>query len=169
MAKDSKASRQLHTKPKAKPKSKQPTHAQAVKKVDLWFSKVVRYEAADRHGIARCFTCGKQDHVTSLQCGHFASRRFWATRWDPDNCRVQCVSCNIYRSGEQWLFGCNLEREEPGRAHAVMQRALHHRAYKVAELVEMARVLKARAGVLASVKRVGHPAGREGGVGGAEE
>ena len=165
MAKDSKACRQLHTKPKAKPKGRKLTHAQAVKKVDLWFSKLVRYEAADRHGNARCFTCGKQDHVSNLQAGHFASRRFWATRWDQDNVRTQCVSCNIYRAGEQWLFGCALESEEPGRAHQVMRRAQQHRAFKVEELVELASRYKAAALLHASVKRVVHPTrGRDAGA-----
>ena len=32
------------------------------------------------------------------------SRKHYATRWDPDNVQVQCMGCNVYRYGEQYLF-----------------------------------------------------------------
>ena len=39
------------------------------------------------------------------------SRRFFSTRWDDKNCQVQCKACNIFRYGEQYLFGANLDKE----------------------------------------------------------
>lgn len=39
----------------------------------------------------KCFTCGV---TTDLEVGHFISRRFLATRWDLDNCHLQCKRCN---------------------------------------------------------------------------
>jgi hypothetical protein len=58
-----------------------------------------------------CYTCGKVDRWDKMDCGHFQSRANYLIRWDKDNCRVQCNSCNIFRKGEQDLFGRLLERE----------------------------------------------------------
>ena len=44
-----------------------------------------------------CYTCGKWS--TTLQNGHFIVRKYLATRWEEDNCRPQCVGCNIYGKG----------------------------------------------------------------------
>lgn len=81
-----------------------------VKKLDSIFSKYIRRRFAE-DDIATCYTCGKKDHWKNLQCGHFMSRRFFSTRWDDKNCQVQCKACNIFRYGEQYLFGANLDKE----------------------------------------------------------
>jgi hypothetical protein len=136
---DSKASKQLRKKAKAK---KPLTHAQLKKKVDEWFSKYIRYRASDKHGEAECYTCGKRDHVRNLQAGHFASRRYMATRWhDPEdghgNVQVQCIACNLYEQGRQWTFGRRLDEAVKGRAESIMQAAGRKRTYGVAELRQM--------------------------------
>jgi hypothetical protein len=53
-----------------------------------------------------------------MQNGHFQSRKHLATRFSEDgNCEVQCVGCNIFRSGEQYLFSLRLdEKYGEGRA-----------------------------------------------------
>ncbi len=40
-----------------------------------------------------------------MQAGHFQSRRFLSTRWHEENVQVQCVKCNMFNQGEQYLFG----------------------------------------------------------------
>ena len=77
------------------------------KELDKWFSLYVRLRDSI-NGITQCFTCGKVDHYKKLQCGHFQSRRHHATRWNERNCQVQCSACNVFRYGEQWKFGLNL-------------------------------------------------------------
>lgn len=74
---------------KSKPKKR--GIARLKKELDRIFSLYIRakYEK-------RCFTCGK---VGVLQNGHFIVRKYLATRWDEDNCRPQCVGCNIYGKG----------------------------------------------------------------------
>jgi len=37
------------------------------------------------------------------------SRKHLATRWDENNCQVQCVGCNVYKYGEQYKFSINLD------------------------------------------------------------
>lgn len=82
-----------------------------VKKLDEVFSQYIRLRNADAHGNTECFTCGKKDHWKKLQCGHFQSRKHYATRWDEVNCQVQCSACNVFRYGEQYIFGINLDKQ----------------------------------------------------------
>jgi hypothetical protein len=91
------------------PKSKKkPSRGKLVKKLDSVFSQYIRLkDSVD--GYATCFTCGKKDHWKKLQNGHFQSRKHYATRWDEQNCQVQCAGCNVFRYGEQFLFAKYLD------------------------------------------------------------
>ena len=44
-----------------------------------------------------------------MQCGHFQSRSFLATRFDEVNCQPQCVGCNMFKQGEQYKFSLGLD------------------------------------------------------------
>ena len=44
-----------------------------------------------------------------MQCGHFQSRSFLATRFDEENCQPQCVGCNMFKQGEQYKFSLYLD------------------------------------------------------------
>ena len=79
------------------------------KELDKWFSLYIRLRESTMDGVTQCFTCGKIDYHNKLQCGHFQSRRHLATRFDETNCQVQCVGCNMFKSGEQYKFGLNLD------------------------------------------------------------
>ena len=79
------------------------------KELDKWFSLYIRLRDATDEGLVQCFTCGKVAHYKKgMQNGHFQSRRYHSTRWDERNCQVQCVGCNMFKSGEQWQFGMQL-------------------------------------------------------------
>lgn len=56
-----------------------------------------------------CYTCGKP--AERLQCGHYISRQYLATRWSEQNCRPQCWGCNGYGKGQPLIFEENLKRE----------------------------------------------------------
>ena len=84
------------------------SRSKLVKKLDAVFSQYIRLkDSVDE--IATCFTCGKKDHWKKLQNGHFQSRKHYATRWDEQNCQVQCAGCNVFRYGEQFLFAKYLD------------------------------------------------------------
>lgn len=83
--------------------AKKPARKTIITKLDNIFSQYIRLRYS-KNEIAECVTCGKQDHWKKQQAGHFISRKHYATRWDEDNVQVQCVSCNVYRYGEQYLF-----------------------------------------------------------------
>jgi len=78
------------------------------KKLDKYFSLYIRLKNADSNGYNYCYTCNKRDYYKYLQCGHFISRKYLATRFDEDNCRPQCPACNVFRYGEQYRFGQKL-------------------------------------------------------------
>ena len=90
------------------------------KELDTIFSVFIRLRSANEYGMCQCFTCGKVGHYKTggMQNGHFQSRKHLATRFSEDgNCEVQCVACNIFRSGEQYLFSLRLdEKYGEGRA-----------------------------------------------------
>ena len=87
---------------KRKPRG-QLTPAKLKKELDRVFSLYIRgkYEKS-------CYTCGR---TGTLQNGHFISRQYLATRWDENNCRPQCVGCNIYGNGKPLDFEERLKKE----------------------------------------------------------
>ena len=89
---------------------RKPSRKNLVTKLDKVFSEYIRRRYAV-NDIAKCVTCGKKDHWKNLQAGHFISRKHYATRWNEENVQVQCVKCNVYRYGEQYLFGLHLGKE----------------------------------------------------------
>lgn len=109
------------------PKSKKkPSRSKLVKKLDAVFSQYIRLKNSV-DGYATCFTCGKKDHWKKLQNGHFQSRKHYATRWDEQNCQVQCAGCNVFRYGEQFLFAKYLDE----RFYAGLSDELYFKAKQI--------------------------------------
>jgi hypothetical protein len=73
--------------------------AKLIRKLDLWFSRVVRYRAAGKGGFAQCFTCSVIDSVVQMDNGHYLDRAWLGTRFHEDNCRIQCRKCNRLMTG----------------------------------------------------------------------
>jgi len=90
---------------------KKKTISKLKKELDQIFSVYIRIRESSDTGVAVCFTCGKTANWKILQNGHFLSRRFMATRFDEENCQVQCVTCNVFRNGEQYKFGVALDNK----------------------------------------------------------
>jgi len=94
----------------AKKPTRKPARKTIITKLDTIFSQFIRLRYS-KNEISECVTCGKKDHWKKLQAGHFISRKHYATRWNEDNVEVQCVGCNVYRYGEQYLFSKYLGQE----------------------------------------------------------
>lgn len=92
-------------------KKKSKSLAKYKKELDSIFSKYVRLVHADNDGIVSCFTCGKLFYWKKIQNGHFVSRQYLATRWSEDNCRPQCVGCNMFGNGKPLDFEERLKKE----------------------------------------------------------
>ena len=82
-----------------------------VKRLDQVFSLYIRLRDSNNQ-MVKCFTCEKVSHYRkNMQCGHFQSRAKYSTRWDPNNCEVQCYGCNVMQQGKQYQFGLNLDKK----------------------------------------------------------
>ena len=82
------------------------------KELDKWFSLYIRLREANEYGMVQCFTCGiVRGYKDGMQNGHFQSRKHMATRFDEENCQVQCIKCNIFDSGQQYLFSLRLDEK----------------------------------------------------------
>lgn len=92
--------------PRTAPRLKLKTVSFYKHKLDQIISKYVRLM-----GNGSCYTCGLVRDKLELQCGHFLSRQYNATRYDLDNLRPQCVNCNVWRRGNIAFFADNLIKE----------------------------------------------------------
>ena len=82
------------------------------KELDKWFSLYIRLREANEYGMVQCFTCGiVRGYKDGMQNGHFQSRKHLSTRFDEENCQVQCIKCNMYSQGEQFKFGLALDNK----------------------------------------------------------
>jgi hypothetical protein len=82
------------------------------KELDKWFSLYIRLREANEYGMVQCFTCGiVRGYKDGMQNGHFQSRKHMATRFDEENCQNQCIKCNIFDSGQQYLFSIRLDEK----------------------------------------------------------
>lgn len=86
----------MKTKPTTKRKKRK---VNLMAKLDTQFSLFIRARDAMSNGYAKCISCSKVHFWRDLQCGHYMSRRYMATRFDEDNCHAQCVACNMFNQG----------------------------------------------------------------------
>lgn len=108
-----------------------------IKKLDKVFSLYIRNKYA-KDEMVKCFTCDVWKHIKEMHCGHFISRVYYSLRWDEDNCRPQCPSCNLYHQGQQYEFGRRLEKEIGlGRIEQMMEIKSHPARFSIADYQDM--------------------------------
>lgn len=100
------------------------TVAQLKKKLDEVFSKHIRTKFS-REGKCACYTCSKVFLIKDIQCGHFVSRTYTSVRWDENNCRPQCVGCNIFGGGRPLDFEEHLVKDIGVEKVNELKRARH--------------------------------------------
>ena len=89
------------------------TIKQLKKIADDVFSLYIRKKYADWRDYVVCYTCGKIAHYKDgMQCGHFVSRGNNSLRYSEDNCRVQCVGCNMFKKGNYIEYTLRLLEEK---------------------------------------------------------
>lgn len=79
----------------------------ALKKTDAAFSILMRAKEADASGMVKCCTCGKRmpwKGTGEAHWGHWQSRGFNGTRFNPVNGGIQCRLCNTYLEGQKQLM-----------------------------------------------------------------
>lgn len=81
------------------------------KELDRVFSLYIRNKYADSNGNVKCFTCSVTKPIKEIQNGHWIPRNNLATRFSEENCRPQCVGCNMFNKGRPDVFAVNLIKE----------------------------------------------------------
>lgn len=99
-------------------KMKKKTQAQLKKELDRVFSIYIRSKYPKV-----CYTCGATGKT--LQNGHFVSRSYLATRFEEDNCRPQCVGCNLFGGGKPLDFEEHLKKELGAKRVEEMKKSRH--------------------------------------------
>ncbi len=94
------------------------TQAQLKKELDRVFSLFIRAKYPKK-----CYTCGAIGKT--LQNGHFIARSYLATRFLEDNCRPQCVGCNLFGGGKPLDFEENLKKELGAKRVESMKKSRH--------------------------------------------
>lgn len=92
-----------------------------IKKLDNSFSIYIRNKYS-KDGFNECYTCGKWNQINKMQCGHFWSRKHYSIRWNEDNARPQCYSCNMMLNGRQYEFGNKLRAEIGEERFSILER-----------------------------------------------
>ena len=115
---------------------KKPSRKTIVNNLDKVFSEYIRRRYA-KNGIAECVTCAKKDHWKNLQAGHFMSRKHYATRWDEENVEVQCMACNVYRYGEQYLFAKHLGEDKADELLAKSRTMVKLKDWELQDMIEI--------------------------------
>lgn len=122
----------------AKREKKRMSISQLTKKLDTVFSLYIRLENANNKGMVKCFTCDNEHHYKAIQNGHFQSRRFMSTRFDPFNCAPQCYACNVGMSGMQYEFGKRIDlKYGQGMADLIVQKSKGVYKFDPEEMLEM--------------------------------
>lgn len=129
--------------------------SQLTKKLDAIFSLFIRLEGANKQGMVKCFTCDGVHHYKAIQNGHFQSRRFMSTRFDPFNCAPQCYACNVGMSGMQYEFGKRIDiKYGQGIADLIVQKSKIVHKFSPEEMVEMIEYFKEKVDSLKKQKDI---------------
>ena len=124
--------------------AKKKTTSQLKKLLHKKISIYVRKKFSNKDGSVNCYTCGqRKTSYKEIQCGHFISRQYLATRFDEDNCRPQCAGCNIWGGGKPLDFEEKLKKEIGARKVEVMKMKRHEiiKDYPYLEKIEYYRAL----------------------------
>lgn len=120
---------------------KKQTSSQLKKKIDTVFSQTIRLRDCDNSKGelgGECISCGVWYPYEKLQCGHFVSRRHFATRWDEDNACAQCFACNVWKRGNIAYYVRNLEDKIGRKAvDAVIEKSKQTVKHSIKDLEEI--------------------------------
>lgn len=111
-----------------KPKQlKNPSLKNLKKKLDHTFEMYVRVR--DNW---TCVTCGTRipDNPTDMHGGHLISRKQHSTRWNEDNCKAQCASCNYRHVWQPHIYtDIYIQKFGAEKYHELVEQS--HKIYKI--------------------------------------
>lgn len=118
--------------------------------LDKEFSFWVRACHANEDGTAvACYTCRRYYPINQIDAGHYMSRKYYGTRWDPRNVKPQCQSENRFDDGVKDIFKERLIQEygeqevEKLRAYALYYGQAHPPREELIEQIKKYRAINA--------------------------
>ena len=100
------------------------------KQLDKIFSLYIRTKYS-KNGLVKCYTCSVTKPIKEIQNGHWIPRNVLGSRFSEENCRPQCVGCNMFNKGRPDVFAVNLMNE--GVDIKELQK-LRYKVFKVSSL-----------------------------------
>lgn len=77
-------------------------------------------------------------HWKKIQNGHFVSRKTSTLRYDEENCNAQCLGCNMFKQGEQYLYSKAIDlKYGDGKADELMSQRNETHKFTIDELEEI--------------------------------
>lgn len=137
-----------YTKPKKAKQDEVVTHRKSgvsmkkslISKLDKVFSRYIRLRDTDDNGYFKCPTCGRILPFDQADCSHYWSRTHYSTRWNEDNCVVECKHCNRFDSSHLDGLGRHLKKKL-GEQRFELLHWLHHQPKDLDEF-ELATLIK---------------------------
>lgn len=124
-----------------------------IKDLDRIFSLFIRLRASDEEGYATCFTCGQVKKYREGDAGHFIGRSAYSLRWSETNVQFQDKKCNIFQSGQQYLFSVALdELYGEGTANSLLRKSKELIKYSSDDLRNMIEKYKDKVETIKSDK-----------------
>lgn len=120
---------------------------------DKWMSKYIRLRDADENGYGRCISCGRIVHWSEADNGHYINRGHLNTRYDEQNCNLQCRNCNRFDEGnkEGYCLGLIAKYGDEVVNHLYLKKHIF-RKYSVFELKAIADDYRKRFNELKKIK-----------------
>lgn len=125
---------------KSKKLKKKPKGLSGYKKdLDDIYSLYIRQKYADWAGYVSCVTCGKTAHYKDgMQNGHYEKRSHNNTRFDDQNCHVQCKKCNMFMGGNYTSYALFMHKTYGQKAvEELHKRAQVSKRFTINEIKEL--------------------------------
>lgn len=122
-------------------KLKRPSKKELKNRLWLLTSKYVRSQSD------HCYTCGMHlPEMRDRSAGHFWSRGGYpSVAFDLDNLRVQCITCNNWKSGNLAEYAFKLEKEiGEKRYSALRERAHQTKHYTISDYETLMEDIKSK-------------------------
>lgn len=68
------------------------------------FQRFRRLQCSDLNGYGECISCGRVNHYTKMDGGHYETRKNKATELESDNVWIQCKYCNGTLEGNKVAY-----------------------------------------------------------------
>ena len=122
---------------------KKPSRKTMIRKIDKICSAYIRQRDTNKAGYGKCCTCDKILHISKGHAGHFMSRRFMATRYDPQNIHLQCPYCNTFLGGRAYEYSKFIDNKYgKNTADYLLERSRNTVKYSVSDLQEIYQKFK---------------------------